>query len=66
MIKNKKRSCDICGGDMPMLIDFDDPEIIPFDIIALGHKTKSGKVINKYYDACQDCMENINELLPGR
>lgn len=66
MVKGKKRTCDICKDEMPMLIDFENPEAPSYDIISLGYKTKSGKAMKKNYDVCAVCMEKIDELLSGQ
>ena len=65
MVKKKIRYCDVCGNEMPTLLDFDDPTIIPYDIVSLGYKTKSGKLMRESFDVCQDCIEVVNELLSG-
>lgn len=65
MTKNKKRYCDICKEPMPMTIDFSAPDAPTHDIISLGYKTKSGKVMNKNYDVCASCMAQVDELLSG-
>lgn len=66
MIKGKKRTCDICKDEMPMLIDFENPKAPSYDILSLGYKTKSGKAMKKNYDVCAVCMEKIDELLSGQ
>lgn len=66
MVKNKKRYCDRCKNEMPMLIDFDNPKLNPHDVLSLGYKTRSGKTMNKNYDICSDCMDIIDELLSGQ
>ena len=65
MVKGKKRTCDICKNEMPMYINFEDPDANPHDLISLGYKTKSGRTINKNYDVCSSCMSQIDELLSG-
>lgn len=66
MIKSKKRYCDICKEEMPMYIDFNNPNSNPHDIISVGFKTKSGRTMNKNYDVCSNCMGLIDELLSGQ
>lgn len=62
MIKNKKRYCDKCGKEL-QLIDFTQPDINPHDILCLGFKTKTGRTINKTYDLCSTCMDQIDAVL---
>lgn len=66
MIKNKKRYCDRCKNEMPMLIDFSQQDINPHDIISQGRKTKSGKAFDKNYDLCKGCMDLLDEFLSGK
>ena len=65
-VKGKKRTCDVCKQEMPMYIDFTDPDINPHDLISLGFKTKSGRTMNKNYDVCSSCMDQIDVILRGQ
>jgi hypothetical protein len=62
MIKNKKRYCDRCRAEMPMIAPDDNN---PHDIIKLGWKTRTGSVMNVTKDICTDCMDLVDELLSG-
>ena len=65
-VKGKKRTCDVCKQEMPMYIDFDDPVLNHHDLISLGFKTKSGRTMNKNYDVCSSCMDQIDVILRGQ
>ena len=63
MKKNGKRYCDHCGEQMPATIDFSQQDINPHDMISLGRKTKSGQVMDKNYDLCKTCMDELDVFL---
>lgn len=65
MTKNKKRYCDRCKAEMPLVLDLSQVNINPHDILSLGFKTKTGRTLNKNYDLCQNCMNLVDELLQG-
>lgn len=65
-VKGKKRTCDVCNNEMPMYIDFNDPNINHHDLLTLGFKTKSGRTLNKNYDVCSSCMDQIDVVLSGQ
>lgn len=65
-VKGKKRTCDICKAQMPMYIDFEDPDVNPHDLLSLGFKNKSGRIMNKNYDVCSSCMSKIDVVLSGQ
>ena len=65
-VKGKKRYCDVCKQEMPMYIDFTQQDINPHDLLTLGFKTKSGRTMNKNYDVCRTCMDQIDVILSGQ
>lgn len=62
MTKKKKRYCDKCGAEL-QLIDFSQQDINPHDIVSLGFKTKTGQTMNKTYDFCKECMDEVDVVL---
>ena len=65
-VKKNKRYCDVCKQEMPMYIDFSAPDLNHHDLISLGFKTKSGKTMNKSYDVCSSCMDQVDVVLRGQ
>jgi hypothetical protein len=62
MTKKGIRYCDKCGVKLE-LIDFTQQDINPHDIVTLGYKTKTGRVLNKNYDLCKEHMDVLDEYL---
>lgn len=63
MIKKNKRYCDRCKKPIPMVKDLTQTDINPHDILSLGFRSKTGRVLNKNYDLCDDCMDKVEEVL---
>ena len=62
MIKGKKRYCDRCKTEMPMIHPEGNND---HDIVGLGWKTKSGSIMDVKKDLCTDCMDMLDEFLQG-